>query len=253
MSDEVAFATVGAVGLSAVAVTIARWWKGRSQDVPASTRAAAVALALTAGLLPWLLLAKVALGPVAVFIYALSVPVAWFLVGVIGVHEQRVARTRDTELGAVRRPVLWHPYLAGAFAFAVLNVLMTVTLVLWFAIAGTLHTSTVIAVASACLCGTMATAAGQATRRHCAGGRSAGITALARSAHRRSVTAATGAAGAAGISAGVLVASRLSIADGDLHAAAVLLATAPGWGLLTLAWVLVDQRPRAAVTDAGRG
>lgn len=245
MSTAQALAVGGGLAVGAVVTAAtARWWKRRGGDVPASTRAVAAAIAVTTLLIPALMLTGA--GIYAAQWWLFTVPAAWLAAGVIGVFEQHHARARDVELGAPRRPVLWSPWLVGAATFVLLEAVMVCVLVLWVLLAGDLDTAAVAALASSVACGIFAMAGTQALRRARAGGRIGILEDLERSPRRGLITVAAGGLGVAAVASGVLWASTLTFGASDAHMVAMLLATAPGWALIGLSWMLA--RPQRPVT-----
>lgn len=170
-------------------------------------------------------------------------PLAWLAAGVVGVLDQRQARARDLALGAPARPVLWHPWLVGAITFVLLEGVTLCVLLMWVLITGDLDTPTVVAVGSMTACGTLIMAGTQCLRRARARGAAAVLEELEGSARRGALAAAGATIGVGAVVAGTLWASTLAFSASTAHMTAALLATAPGWALLGLAWLLARPSP----------
>lgn len=237
----------GLAGAGLVAAAVARWWARRGGDVSASTRAVVAAIAVTALLVPALMLTG------AGFYFAqwwlFVVPAAWLVAGLVGVVEQHQARARDVALGAPRRPVLWSPWLVGAVTFGLLDAVMVCVLVVWVLFAGDLDTPAVVAVGGAAASGTFAMAGTQSLRRARAGGGVGFLEDLERSPRRGLLAAAGGSLGVAAVVAGTLWAATLTFGASDAHMIAMLLATVPGWALIGLSWMLTRPEPPITVED----
>lgn len=238
---------LGLLGIALVVAVLVRWWRRRGSDVSATTRTLSLALAATALVFPMLVLA--ATGRPGARWWLFAVPIAWVLVGVVNVREQRQARTRDLALDAPLRPMLWHPWLVGVSVCAGLFLAMLCALVLVLAIMGDVSTSVVAAMGGAVICGTFVLAWTQTMRRSRAAGQALGnVLAAVEAAPARTVHAASAPAlGAVVIVISVMWASTLSLGAGLPQDAAVVLASTPGWFLVGLGWAAA--RPHPPISD----
>lgn len=232
MSLASQIAACAALTVTILAVTVL-WWLRRGFDVGPSGRASAVAWSVTALAVPavWAAL----LGWYVAHLWVLLLPFVWIAVGATNVVEQRRARARDLELGAIARPVMWSPWLVGVVTWAVAVVVMVATLTVWALVTGGMTTGTVTSVGCAAALAPLTLAPAQKVRQLVAGG---GLPLVATVCGDRRIGVAVATAGALTLVGCVAMTAGFDD-PGAGTVSATLMAFLPAWVLLGAAWVLL--------------
>lgn len=233
-------ASISLLAVAGVLASVAHWWRRRSRDVSAAIRAAVLATAATALVVP--MLGVTVAGVPATRWWVFLVPLAWAVVAVVSCVEQRQARVRDTALGAPRRHALWHPGLVGLAVFGALFAIMLCALVGVFAITGDVSTSTVAALGGAVLCGSLVMTWTQMLRRSRAATEQNDRHLVDDDAIAARI-ACSPSIGALVVAAAVLWAATLTFGSSTAQDAALVLASCPGWALVGLGWACRPVSP----------